>query len=110
MDPVEIHIKEPKTYKRQLDILKRSNLNIDDIEEDLSFLQNVNYYRFSAYGLTLKQKNDSDLFLEGVTFHQIKMIYIFDQKLWETLMAHLELVEIEFRSGLLTTIRINMVH
>ncbi|WP_269410325.1 hypothetical protein [Lentibacillus daqui] len=57
-----IHIKEPKTYEEQLDILRSRNLIIDDVEDALGFLKKVNYYRFSAYGLTLKQKDNKDLF------------------------------------------------
>src|SRR5690625_634126 len=98
MDPSEIHIKKPKTYEQQVNILKSRNLMIDDVEEALSFLKRVNYYRFSAYGLTLKQKDNKDLFINSVTFHQMKMIYNFDQKLRELLMNHLEPIEIEFRS------------
>ncbi|WP_171046288.1 Abi family protein [Lentibacillus cibarius] len=98
MSPSERHIKKPKTYKQQIDILKNRNLIINNVEEAVTFLKRVNYYRFSAYGLTLKQKENSDLFLDGVTFHQIKMVYIFDQKLRELLISQLEPVEIEFRS------------
>src|SRR5699024_8100377 len=58
----------------------------------------VNYYRFSAYGLTLKQKGQKDIFKSGVTFKQMKEIYQFDKRLRETLLYYLESIEIEFRS------------
>lgn len=98
LDPSEIHIKEPKTYEQQLQILRERNLVIDDTNDALSFLKRVNYYRFSAYGLTLKQDDNKDLFQDGVSFFQMKMIYNFDQKLRDLLMNYLELIEIEFRS------------
>ncbi|AXI01031.1 DNA-binding protein [Sporosarcina sp. PTS2304] len=98
MTSSEIHIKEPRTYEQQLEILQERNLVIDDMDDAISFLKRVSYYRFSAYGLTLKQNDNKDLFLEGVSFFQMKMIYNFDQKLRDLLMNHLELVEIEFRS------------
>lgn len=85
-------------YEEQLDILRSRNLIIDDVEDALGFLKKVNYYRFSAYGLTLKQKDNRDLFQKGITFHRIKMIYTFDQKLRSLLMNYLEYIEIEFRS------------
>lgn len=93
-----IHIKKPKTHHQQIDILMKRNLIIEDMDEAQSFLKRVNYYRFSAYGLTLKQESNKDLFKHGVTFNRMKMIYNFDQKLRELLMSYLEPIEIEFRT------------
>jgi abortive infection bacteriophage resistance protein len=94
----EIHIKQPKTFEEQLEILSKRNLVIDDKQEALSFLKKVNYYRFSAYGLTLKRKDNTELFQDGITFTRMKMIYNFDKKLRELLVYYLESVEIEFRT------------
>src|SRR5699024_6912760 len=77
---------------------KQRNLIIDDYDEAISFLERVNYYRFSAYGLTLKQKGQKDIFKSGVTFKQMKEIYQFDKRLRETLLYYLESIEIEFLS------------
>jgi abortive infection bacteriophage resistance protein len=98
LDPSEINIKEPTTYEQQVDILKERNLIINDEEEALSLLKRVNYYRFSAYGLTLRKPDNRDLFKNGITFYHMKMLYNFDQKLRDLIMSHLELIEIEFRS------------
>lgn len=98
LDPSELNIKEPTTYEQQIAILKERNLIIEDDNEAFSFLKRVNYYRFSAYGLTLRQTDNKDLFLNGVTFYHLKTLYNFDQKLRDLLMNHLELIEIEFRS------------
>lgn len=81
LTPSEIYIKEPRSYEQQIQILQERNLIIDDVNEALSFLKRVNYYRFSAYGLTLKQSDNMGLFQDGVTFDQMMMIYTFDQKL-----------------------------
>lgn len=51
-----IRIKQPKTHKEQLDILKQRNLVITNEKEALSFLERVNYDRFSAYGLVFKKE------------------------------------------------------
>lgn len=93
-----IHIKDPKTYEEQLTILKDRKLIIDNRDDALSTLKKVNYYRFSAYGLTLKDPKKKDDFQKGVTFSQIKNIYYFDKKLRETLIYYLESVEVEFRA------------
>ncbi|MBY0221620.1 Abi family protein [Sporosarcina aquimarina] len=98
MDPTEINIKEPTTYEQQMEILKERNLIIHDEGEALSFLKRVNYYRFSAYGLTLRHISNRDVFQDGITFHHMKMLYNFDQKLRDLLMNQLEFIEIEFRS------------
>lgn len=98
MDPSELNIKEPKTYEQQVEILKERNLIVSDEEEAVAFLKRVNYYRFSAYGLTLRQADNKDSFRDGITFYHIKMLYDFDQKLRVHLMNYLELIEIEFRS------------
>lgn len=64
----------------------------------MSFLERVNYYRFSAYGLTLRKKDGTGAFKNDATFEQMKMIYEFDRKLREILIYYLESVEIEFRT------------
>jgi len=62
------------------------------------FWERVNYYRFSAYGLTLKKQEGNGEFRDDVTFEQMQMIYNFDKKLRETLIYYLESIEIEFRT------------
>lgn len=92
-----IHLKERKTFEEQLDILKDRNVIIEDEEEALHTLSKINYYRLSAYGLTLKKK-DKNVYNYGVTFNQIKRIYDFDKRLRELFLYYLETVEIEFRT------------
>lgn len=77
-----IHLKEPKTFKEQLNILKDKNVIIENEELALNTLSKINYYRLSAYGLMLKEK-DKDLYKDGVSFRQIKRIYDFDKRLRE---------------------------
>ena len=59
-------------------------------------LQKVNYYRLSAYFLTLRKEGDT--FKEGVTFDQIYNLYEFDRKMRSLLMEHLERIEISLRT------------
>ncbi len=92
-----IHLKEPKTFQEQLNILKDKNVIIENEEFALNTLSKINYYRLSAYGLTLKDK-DKDLYNDGVTFRQIKRIYDFDKRLRELFLYYLEIVEVEFRT------------
>lgn len=93
----DTHLKEPKTFEEQLNILKGKNLIIEDEEKALYILSKINYYRLSAYGLTLKEKG-KDVYKEGVTFEQLKRIYDFDKRLRELFIYYLESIEIEFRT------------
>lgn len=93
-----IHIKQPKTHREQLEMLKKRNLTITNEIDALSFLERVNYYRLSAYGLTLKKQDGTGEFKNDITFEHMQMIYNFDKKLREILIYYLESIEIEFRT------------
>lgn len=88
-------LKSPATFEEQIQILKKRGLVIDD--EDVAFrtLQRINYYRLSAYGLSLK---NNDRFYTGVTFSQIHALYEFDHRFRYLIMDMTEQVEIAFRT------------
>lgn len=46
-------LKPAKTFDEQLDILISRNLIVDNRTRAINILKQVNYYRFSAYSLTL---------------------------------------------------------
>lgn len=91
----KVRIKQPKTYEEQIQILKTRGLVVEDEMSAKNILSKINYYRFSAYTLTLK--ND-DLFHEGISFDQIYNLYEFDRKLRLYLLSLLEQIEISFRT------------
>ncbi|WP_044479585.1 Abi family protein [Paenibacillus antibioticophila] len=88
-------LKSPATFEEQIQTLKKRGLVIDD--EDVAFrtLQRINYYRLSAYGLSLKNNNR---FHTGVTFTQIHALYEFDHRFRYLIMDMTEQVEIAFRT------------
>jgi abortive infection bacteriophage resistance protein len=88
-------LKSPATLEEQIQILKKRGLVIDN--EDVAFqtLQRINYYRLSAYGLSLK---NNDRFRTGVTFTQIHALYEFDHRFRYLIMDLTEQVEIAFRT------------
>ncbi|MCM3342019.1 hypothetical protein M3650_26185 [Paenibacillus sp. MER TA 81-3] len=47
-------VKPPATYEQQLNILKSRGLNVNNEDMAVRTLQRINYYRLSAYGLSLK--------------------------------------------------------
>jgi len=67
-----VHIKKPTTFSEQVELLKLRNLYIEDAEFAEKMLRRINYYRLSAYMLTLKEDNE---FIEGTTFNQLLAIY-----------------------------------
>src|SRR5699024_11046353 len=94
-DDETLRLKQPKTYEEQIQILKDCGLMINNEIFAKDILSKINYYRFSAYTLTLKKDN---LFHEGATFEKIYDLYKFDQKLRILLLSLLEQIEISFRT------------
>lgn len=88
-------LKPPATFESQLQILKSRGLIIEDEDFAIRVLQRINYYRLSAYGLSLKR---DDHFFERVTFSQIHALYEFDHRLRYLIMDMTEQVEIAFRT------------
>lgn len=90
-----LEIKRPRTYGEQIQILKDRNLVIEDEQYARKVLSKINYYRFSAYTLSLK---DKDEFHEGISFEHIFKLYEFDRKLRLLLLSRLEGIEISIRT------------
>lgn len=88
-------LKSPATFEEQIQILKKRGLVIEDEEVAFRTLQRINYYRLSAYGLSLK---NNDRFYTGVTFSQIHALYEFDHRFRYLIMDMTEQVEIAFRT------------
>lgn len=89
-------LKEPRSYKEQLDILKSKGCIVNDEKECLYILESVNYYRLSAYFLPFKKPDGS--YENGLTFQKVFSIYDFDRKLHGILFNALEETEIYLRA------------
>lgn len=88
-------LKSPATFEEQIQILKSRGLTIEDEDLAIRVLQRINYYRLSAYGLSLKRNDQYD---HGVTFSQIYALYEFDHRFRYLIMDMTEQVEIAFRT------------
>lgn len=88
-------IKPFKTIEEQIAILEDRGLIIDDEESAKKFLANLNYYRLSAYTLTLRK---NDIFYANVHFSDMIQIYNFDMELRAALMYLLESIEVSMRT------------
>jgi abortive infection bacteriophage resistance protein len=88
-------LKPPLTFEEQLDLLISRGVMVYDREAAIKILRSVNYYRLTAYTLSLKE---NDVFKPGTKFDNIYDLYHFDQKLRSILIPMIETVEIAFRT------------
>lgn len=79
------------SYEQQIEELQNKGIIINH-DEALIFLQDVNYYRLSAFFLPYGGN------LDGVPFCKIVRLYEFDSKLRALLVPLIETIEIRFRS------------
>lgn len=94
----QFKVKPPKTYKEQIEIYKSRNLYIEDSEYAEKVLQRVNYYRLSAYGLTMKDPFIKNQYIQGASFKKMLSLYEFDRRLRLLLLGVLETIEIALRT------------
>ena len=89
----------PMNVKEQIENLKSLGLIIKDEKSAIAFLDNVSYFRLiKAYGFGLKEKNAC--YNNGVTFEQIKGLYLFNAKFRHLLFPEIEKVEVNLRCRL----------
>lgn len=88
-------VKPFKTIEEQIAILEDRGLIIEDEEAAKKSLSNLNYYRLSAYTLTLRK---DDHFYDNVHFSDVMQIYDFDMELRVALMYLLESIEVSMRT------------
>lgn len=84
-----------KTLEEQINLLADRGLIIHDRESALHILNNTNYYRLSAYSLTLRQ---NDCFSEGTTFDDICMLYNFDDAFRKIILQYTLYIEVSMRA------------
>lgn len=85
-------LKKHLSISDQVSLLENRGLIIVDRSEAESFLEHVNYYRFSGYLHDFKIKK-SNQYEKGLSFSTIARIYEFDMKLTRLLMYVLEDIE-----------------
>ena len=89
---MEDYRKAPFTCEQHLALLQYRGLTIDNIEEAIRFLQQVNYYRFTAYCVPFQKPHD--VFLPGNTFDSVVGLYRLDEELRNAVFAVLTPIEI----------------
>lgn len=97
-----------KTYTSSADIvslLKERGLDITNLQRAEHYIQNIGYYRLSAYLYPLLQiPKEKHCFKAGSSFQNALNLYRFDKKLRLFLFNEIEKVEIALRSALANTV------
>lgn len=94
---MEKYNKPPLSCGKQIELLIGRGLLVSDREKAEKFLNQVNYYRLSAYCLPFEIKRHQ--FHPGVTFERIRELYEFDRRLRFLIDEALEVVEISIRTA-----------
>lgn len=83
------------SFEDQISLLESRGLKIPDKASALRVLMIVNYYRLSAYSLTLRK---DDKFYPGTTFEQIWELYKFDADFRNIILKYCPYIEHSFRA------------
>ncbi|SZD73612.1 Abortive infection bacteriophage resistance protein [Candidatus Ornithobacterium hominis] len=90
------YTKPPLTFADQLQKLKDRGLAVANEQRAVSYLQQISYYRLSAYFLPYQSVKDT--FDKGTTFHQIIQTYAFDRELRLLVFDCIERIEVAIRT------------
>ncbi len=88
--------KIPLSFQKQIELLKSRHLIIEDEAKALSCLQEISYYRLSAYFLPYQCAKD--VFNNNQTFNQIIKTYSFDRELRLLVFDCIERIEVAIRT------------
>ena len=92
-------LKKPLTFEEQIDrLIHEHALSIVDRDAAIDILSHVNYYRLSAYGIGLKQPNNTEKYVPGITIQTLYDLYSFDSQLRSILLPIIESIEIDLRA------------
>ncbi len=101
---MEVFNKPPLTYEKQVELLLSRGLIVTDRKRAERHLANISYYRFSAYMLPYKKKENGiiiDAFKEGTTWDDIYDLYVFDRKLRLLVFDAIERLEVAIRTQII---------
>lgn len=85
-----------------VNLLGSRGLQICDRNKAIQYLDNIGYYRLSAYMYPLlKMPKIVHLYKEGSTFEKVMMLYRFDKKLRLLMFNEIEKIEIAIRRAVM---------
>jgi abortive infection bacteriophage resistance protein len=90
------------TYVEQINLLKKRGLIINDEKKALHLLENISYYRLSAYWFPLLDNpKSSHKFKPDATFERAFDLYCFDRELRKMVASEIEKIEISVRAKMI---------
>ncbi len=95
------YTKQPIDIDQQIAQLKNRGLNIVNIPETKTILQNISYYRLAGYWWPMQADKKNHLFKPNSTFDNVINIYNFDRELRILIFDVIERIEIAFRTKLI---------
>ena len=85
-----------------VNLLDSRGLQICDRNKAIQYLDNIGYYRLSAYMYPLlKMPKTAHLYKEGSSFKKVMMLYRFDKKLRLLMFNEIEKIEIAIRRAVM---------
>lgn len=87
-------VKPALTFGEQTELLIERGLIVNDKKKLQEILQNVNYYRLSAYWYPFLIKDEKEHFQPGISFDTVWRRYCFDEQIRLILMKAVEYIEI----------------
>jgi len=97
----KVYNKTPLSFQHQLSQLENRGLTISDKDKAFAYLQEISYYRLSAYFLPYQKVKDD--FNPGTTFKQIIETYTFDRELRLLVFDCIERIEVAIRTQMIYT-------
>jgi abortive infection bacteriophage resistance protein len=95
----KVYTKLPLSFPDQIQLLKDRGLDIDNEPKVLAYLQEISYYRLSAYFLPYQTIKDQ--FDDGISFEQIINTYSFDRELRLLIFDCIERIEVSIRTQMI---------
>ena len=87
---------QPLSVEAQIENLKAIGLTFGDEEKAKALLNDISYYRIIK-GYSVGLKDETGVYIKGVSFEQIKQLYLFNAQFRYLLFPEIEKVEINLR-------------
>lgn len=90
--------KPPTSISDQCQQWIERGLIVADCGKVEHYLCTIGYYRLSAYSLPFQNGDPDHCFMDGISFDDIRLLYIFDRELRLLILDAIERIEVAFRA------------
>ena len=99
------YTKDSKTTTELVQLLKHRGLDIQNDSRAERYIENIGYYRLSAYMFPfLTEPKTAHIYKSGTTFDNVLRLYRFDKKLRMSIFNEIEKIEVAFRATLVSIV------